>query len=305
MNYQTFEPSQDLTSLIKCYWTLESPKEQTHEKQTIVPDGCMEMIFHYGDLFRQYTENKISIIQPRCFVIGQLTRPLEIQPTGETGIFSVRFHPNGFLPFSTIPIKEMENTTVSFEKLFGKDGQEIEQAILKANSTTERIKLIETFLLNRLPNTETVDRIVKSTVETILTANGQLSIDEISKQTNINRRQLERKFSSTIGLSPKQLSKTIRLQATLKMLLNKKFTSLKFSSTIGLSPKQLSKTIRLQATLKMLLSKKFTSLTALAYQSEYYDQAHFIKDFKELTGFTPKEFYGNNLKMSSLFYGTD
>jgi len=276
MNYQTFEPSQDLTSLIKCYWTLESPKEQTHEKQThekqtIVPDGCMEMIFHYGDLFRQYTENKISIIQPRCFVIGQLTRPLEIQPTGETGIFSVRFHPNGFLPFSTIPIKEMENTTVSFEKLFGKDGQEIEQAILKANSTTERIKLIETFLLNRLPNTETVDRIVKSTVETILTANGQLSIDEISKRTNINRRQLERKFSSTIGLSPKQLSKTIRLQATLKML----------------------------------LSKKFTSLTALAYQSEYYDQAHFIKDFKELTGFTPKEFYGNNLKMSSLFYGTD
>jgi len=271
MNYQTFKPSHDLTSLIKCYWTLETPKKQTLEKQTIVPDGCMEMIFHYGDLFRQYTENKISIIQPRCFVIGQLTQPLEIEPTGETGVFSVRFHPDGFLPFSTIPIKEMENKTISLEKLFGKDGEEIEQAILKANSTSERIKLIETFLLNRLADTETVDRIVKSTIETILTANGQLSIDEISKQTNINRRQLERKFSSTIGLSPKQLSKTIRLQATLKMLLN----------------------------------KKFTSLTALAYESEYYDQAHFIKDFKELTGFTPKEFYGNNLKMSSLFYGTD
>jgi len=71
------------------------------------------------------------------------------------------------------------------------------------------------------------------------------------------------------------------------------------------SPKQLSKTIRLQATLKMLLTKKFTSLTALAYENEYYDQAHFIKDFKDQTGFTPKEFYGSNLKMSSLFYGTD
>jgi len=271
MNYRTFETSEDLSTFIKCYWTLESLKEQTPEKQTIVPDGCMEMIFHYGDLFRQYTENGNSIIQPRCFVIGQLTRPLEIEPTGETGIFSVRFHPDGFMPFSTISIKEIENTTVSLEKLFGKIGLEIEQAILKANSTTERIKLVETFLLNRLADTETVDQIVKSTVETILTANGQLSIDEISKQKNINRRQLERKFSSTIGLSPKQLSKTIRLQATLKMLLN----------------------------------KKFTSLTALAYESEYYDQAHFIKDFKELTGFTPKEFYGKNLKMSSLFYGTD
>jgi AraC-like DNA-binding protein len=267
MNYQTFEPNQDLNTLIKCYWTLESPKEETPQKQTIVPDGCMEMIFHYGDLYRQYTENGNSIIQPRCFVIGQLTRPLEIEPTGEIGVFSVRFHPNGFLPFATIPIKEMENTAVSLEKLFGKDGQKIEQRILNASSTSEKIKLIEEFLLNRLTNIETVDRIIKSTVDTILTANGQLSIDELSKQTKINRRQLERKFSSTIGLSPKQLSKTIRLQATLKILLN----------------------------------KNFTSLTALAYQHEYYDQAHFIKDFKELTGLTPKEFYGNKLKMTSFF----
>ncbi len=271
MKYQTFKPCNDLKKLIKCYWTLESLKDDSPEKQTIVPDGCMEMIFHYGDLYRQYTENGNSIIQPKCFVIGQLTRPLEIEPTGETGIFSVRFQPNGFLPFTTMPIKDMENTAVSLEKLFDNDGLEIEQKILTATSTFERVRLIEEFLLNRLTDAEIIDGIVKSTVETILTANGQLSVDELAKHTNINRRHLERKFSSAIGLSPKQLSKTIRLQATLKMLLN----------------------------------KKFTSLTALAYDNAYYDQAHFIKDFKELTGFTPKEFYGSNLKMSSLFYGTD
>lgn len=271
MNYQTFEPGHDLTSFIKCYWTLDGPKEETPEKQTIVPDGCMEMIFHYGDLYKQFNEGRNSVIQPKCFVIGQLTRPLEIEPTGETGIFSVRFHPNGFLPFATIPIKKMENTAVRLEKLFGRVGQEIGQKILNADSTLERINLIEAFLLSRLTDPTAIDRIVKSTIETIMTANGQLSVDELSKQTNINRRQLERKFSSTIGLSPKQLSKTIRLQATLKMLLN----------------------------------KKFTSLTSLAYENEYYDQAHFIKDFKEFTGYTPKEFYGSNLKMSTLFYGTD
>lgn len=270
MKYQTFKPSDALGTLITCYWILENPKEKKPEKQTIVPDGCMEMIFHYGDLYKQYTENGNSIIQPKCFVIGQLTQPLEIEPTGRTGIFSVRFHPNGFLPFSTAPIKKMENKAVSLEELFGDDGLEIQQKILNTNSTEKRIELVESFLLERLTDANTIDRIVKSTVDSILKANGQLSVDELSQQIKINRRQLERKFSSTIGLSPKQLSKTIRLQATLNMLLN----------------------------------KKFTSLTALAYENDYYDQAHFIKDFKELTGFTPKEFYGNNLKMSSLFYGT-
>jgi len=271
MNYQTFESDQDLTAFIKCYWTLESPKEQTSEKQTIVPDGCMEMIFHYGDLYKQYMDNGNSIVQPRCFVIGQLTRPLEIKPTGETGIFSVRFHPEGFLPFTTLPIKEMENTAVSLEKLFGKDGQEIGEQVLKANSTSERIKLVEIFLLDRLTDIETIDRIVRSTVETIITANGQLSINELSRDSKVNRRQLLRKFYSAIGLSPKQLSRTIRLQATLKML----------------------------------LSDQFSNLAELAYENEYYDQAHFIKEFKEFTGSTPKEVYGNHLKMSSLFYGTN
>ena len=51
MNYQTFEPHQDLAPLIKCYWTLESPKEISPAKQTIVPDGSLTMLqFHYTRL---------------------------------------------------------------------------------------------------------------------------------------------------------------------------------------------------------------------------------------------------------------
>jgi AraC-like DNA-binding protein len=270
MNYQTFEPGEALNRLVKCYWILENPREENPQAQTIVPDGCMEMIFHYGDVYQQYLETGDSIIQPRCFVIGQLTRPLEIMPTGITGIFAVRFHPEGFLAWATVPIKELENKAVSLGQLFGKDGLEIEHRILKARSVSERITHIETFLISRLTRADTLDRIIKSTVETILTANGQLSVEDLSRHIQINRRQLERKFSTAIGLSPKQLSKTIRLQAMLKLL----------------------------------LTKKFTSLTALAYEGEYYDQSHFIKDFREFTGYTPGEFYGNNLKMSALFYGT-
>ncbi len=267
MNYQMFEPREELASLVKCYWILEGPAQDQPDRQTIIPDGCMEMIFHYGDLYKQYLGDGTSIIQPGCFVFGQITRTLEIEPTGATGIFSVRFHPYGFVPFATLPIKDMENRAVPLAELFGSDGMAIEQQILNASTTAERIERIEAFLLSRLANPNTIDQIIKSTIDTMLTANGQISINELSRLTNINRRQLERKFAAAIGLSPKQLSKTIRLQATLNMLLD----------------------------------KKFTSLTALAYAGEYYDQAHFIRDFKEFTGLTPKEFYGDSLKMTSLF----
>lgn len=271
MNHKIFEPQQSLEEWVKCYWTLESDFENTPLKNTIIPDGTMKLIFHYGDTYKHHPDDKESIILPKCFLIGQLTKPYIVEPLGITGSFVVRFKPNGFSHFANISIREIQNTAVPLNKLFGKDGDKIGEQILNASSTSERIELIEAFLLNRLTDRKTIDNIVKSTVETILNANGQFSVNELSEKNNINRRQLTRKFSSTIGLSPKQFSKTIRIQNTLRTL----------------------------------LTKEVTSLTDLAYQNEYFDQAHFIKDFKEFTGLTPKEFYGDNLKMSLIFDSKD
>lgn len=271
MDYNTFEPPSTLHTLIKCFWTLESNIGDKLEKQRIVPDGCMEMIFHFGDLYKQYLSDGSVIIQPRCFVFGQITSPLDIEPTGCTGIFAVRFFPEGFVPFSTLPISEMENRAVPLSELFGQAGIHLEQEVISAQTTEERIVLCEKFLISRLTTPATIDRVVKSSVETILNLNGQLSVNELIQHVGISRRQLERRFSSVVGISPKQLARIIRLQATIKMLLN----------------------------------GQFTSLTAVAYEGDFYDQAHFIKDFKAFTGMSPKKFYADNFKMSSLFYGTE
>jgi AraC-like DNA-binding protein len=225
------------------------------------------LIFLYGDTYKHHSKSGEITTLPKCFLIGQLTEPYVIEPVGVTGSFVVQFKPNGFLPFATIPIKEMENTAVPLEKLFGQKGLEIEQRILNANTTTEKIQIIETFLIKLLAERKTIDNVVNSTIDTIYTSNGQFSVNEFSKSSNISRRQLARKFSDSIGLSPKQLAKIIRIQTTLKALLN----------------------------------QEITSLTDLAYENEYFDQAHFIKDFKEFTGLTPKEFFGDDLKMSLIF----
>jgi AraC-like DNA-binding protein len=271
MEYNTYAPSGDMANFIKCFWTLEAPADEHPEKQRIVPDGCMEMIFHYGDKYKQYLDETSAIIQPRCFVFGQITSPLDIAPTGATGIFAVRFHPDGFTPFASQPIHAMENRAVPLEELFGQEGGQLANAVLKASGTPERIATVQGFLEQRLTLPQTIDCIAKKSVAAMLELNGQVQVDELSERLNINRRQLERRFASVIGLSPKQLAKIIRLQATLKMLDN----------------------------------KHFTSLTSLAYENGYFDQTHFIKDFKEFTGVSPSQFYAGSLKMTALFAGSD
>jgi len=124
--------------------------------------------------------------------------------------------------------------------------------------------------LERLNSNATIDHIVKTTIETLLLTSGSTPIKDILGDDLSKRRQLERRFLRQIRLSPKQLSKVIRLQTALKLLLNKEPSD---------------------------------SLTKIAYESEYYDQAHFIRDFREFTGTTPKQFIADKeMALSTLFY---
>lgn len=270
MNYQTFQPYSDLEPFVKCYWILEVPTEKSASRQRIVPDGCIEMIFILGDDIKRYTSGDKFIIQPRAMVIGQITKPFFIEPTGYVNCFAARFYPYGFANVMPTPIQKLADKETPMSLLFGqKPSKELEQKIILANDTKERIEIIEGFLLDKLNDKTIIDGIVKTTIDAILLTGGGTAINTILKDDLSKRRQLERKFIKQIGISPKQLGKVIRLQTALKMLLN----------------------------------QQAESFTKIAYESEYYDQAHFIKDFKEFTGTTPKGFMEDNqMVLSSLFY---
>lgn len=273
MNYQTFEPSSALAPLVKCYWSLEVPPGVHPQKQRIIPDGCMEMIFILGDNIRRYTTENDFIIQPRALVVGQLSKPFVIEPTGYVHCFAARFYPYGFANFITTPLKELENKETPIADLFGENvAKALEKKIILTETNAERIEVIQTFFLTKLNEQSTIDHIVKATIDTLLATNGSISIKTIVDEELSNRRQLERKFLKQVGMSPKQLSKVIRLQAALRLLLN----------------------------------RKNENLTEIAYQSDYYDQAHFIRDFKDFTGINPKEFLKDDeMLLSSVFYTGD
>ncbi|PZR41398.1 MAG: AraC family transcriptional regulator [Azospira oryzae] len=273
MNYQTFQPHADLESIVKCYWTLEVPVQTDTQRQRIIPDGCIEMIFILGDDIKRYTAGDNFIIQPRAMILGQTIEPFFIEPTGYVNSFAIRFYPYGFSNFVTTSIKDLVNKETPIHQLFEKkETKELEQKIIHATDVYKRIEIIEHFLLDKLKNKSTIDLIVKSTIDVLFSTRGIAPINSIVKSNLSKRRQLERKFLQQVGMSPKQLGKIIRLQTALRMLLN----------------------------------KPSDSLTEIAYESKYYDQAHFIKDFKDFTGTTPKAFLVNDkMLLSSLFYSKE
>lgn len=246
---------------------MEADRMEEPVRQRILPDGCMEMMFHYGDGYQQFFEDGTSILQPKSFVFGQITSFIEVAPTGMTGIVSARFLPEGLTPFLDMPVSALENKAVSIKDVFGEKGTMVEKEVMAANDNQQRIKIIEAFLLSRLAEPQAIDTITKACVEVIFQSQGQLGVVELADKVKMNRRNMERKFVAAIGMSPKQLSRVARLQATLKML----------------------------------EEKKFTSLTSLAYENGYYDQAHFIKDFREFTGMSPKQFFAENFRFAVLF----
>jgi AraC-like DNA-binding protein len=270
MTYNTFQPQSSLESLIKFYWTLEVPYDPNNQKQIIVPDGCIEMTFNLADPIKKYLSETEYIINPNFVVMGQRTKSYYILPVGNVDSFAICFYPHGFANFVDAPLEALVDKEIPITELFGKtDGSELEKKIVAAKDTNERIEIIETFLLHKLQEERTISNIVKSTVELLLSTNGNTSINSITENDLAKRRKLERHFKKQIGIGPKQLSKVIRLQATLQMILN----------------------------------KEAGTLTDVAYENEYFDQNHFIKDFKEFVGITPKEFLGNeNMALSSLFY---
>jgi hypothetical protein len=273
MNYQTYQPHPDLQSAVKLFWTLEIPAQPDVQPQLILPDGCIDIIFVLGEDIKRYTSGDNFIIQPREMVLGQITEPFYVEPTGHVNSFAVRFYPYGFANFVQVPINELANRETLIALLFGEEiATQLTQKIKQATDTVHRIAILERFLLERLNDQTTVDNIVKNTIDTILLTRGAEAINSILGDDLSKRRQLERKFVRQIGISPKQLGKVIRLQTVLKMLLN----------------------------------NQSESLTAIAYESDYYDQAHFIKDFKDFTGITPKDFLGDEkMILSSLFYKKD
>jgi AraC-like DNA-binding protein len=263
MQYKEISPPLELKPYIKCFWTLENSAVNPPVPERILPDGCTELIFHFGDLFIQlYGERRE--IQPRSFMYGQLKQFIEVMPSGKTGIVAARFFPYGFSAFTALAASAMTEKKMSIDLLFGESGKKIEHDIVHSKSMEERLQLLQSFLSKQVKEEAEEDRILSYCVEALADSNGQLPIQNLTTNLQMSYKTLERRFYAKIGVSPKQYARIVRFHHLFHQI----------------------------------ESKQIQSLTDLAYESGYYDQAHFIRDFKHFSGISPRQYFNQKNELS-------
>ena len=133
------------------------------------------------------------------------------------------------------------------------------RGLASAANNHERVAIIQEYLCRQLEKLKNPDKTVEHWLWQVNFFKGQLTVEDLSRKVNISQRQLGRRFNQTVGLSPKEFSRVTRFIHSLTHL--KKYPLL--------------------------------SLTEIAYESGYYDQAHFIHDYKSYSGLTPGELVAN------------
>jgi len=267
MEYNVYAPGESMSPYIRCYWTLEGAAPADGPKrERIFPDGCMELLFHYGDLFKKFDGDHF-FMQPKSFLHGQLKRFMEVEATGGVGVFSVRFNPAGLRPFVNMDIHKLTDRVVPVHELWGNDAQVWEARMSAAGSAEERIRCVEEFLLSRQDASVDKNNLVAQSVTRIEQAAGMLSIDGLAEELCVVRRHLERKFSEHVGLTPKMFARIMRFNHTLKLI----------------------------------EQKEWSSLAYIAQEGGFYDQAHFIKDFRDFTGLNPTTYFAEDLDLVRFF----
>jgi AraC-like DNA-binding protein len=245
-----------LAPFVKCIWSAESDGP-IHDagRERILPDSCVELVFHFHDPYRTHFPGGRSALQPRGFVVGQMRRFLEIEPAGRAGLVAIRFHARGAYLFFHRPLCEVAAGLVDLEDVWPERAREWTERIALAGGMAARVRLIELALLGLLAENGRTDLAVDRALEIIQATRGQLRVDDLASRIGVSCRQLSRQFQRAVGLGPKEFGRVSRFQHSVRVL----------------------------------AAGTHRSLTEVALACGYFDQAHFNHEFRDLAGMTPGE----------------
>ncbi len=258
MLYRKIPPPPRLTPFVRFFWVLECSVSDIPYVHRTMADGCAELIVHYKGRFEELDAPGTSDGY-RSMVHAQSRTFRRFRTKENFGIFGAYLYPFTVSFLTRTPSADTSDHLIDLSSLFGSDGRELEERLMLAETTARRIELLAGFLDGKLSRISPMEERIFSSIRHVVHSHGSDNVGRLAERFNMSTRQLERTFKDHAGFSPKLFSRIARFQSAIRE---------------GYGP--------------------IRSLTDLALNCGYYDQSHFIHEFKAFSGHHPRAFFIDN-----------
>lgn len=266
-SFDIIKPCSLLEPFIKYYWILDY-ESRVVEPIRVIPYGCVQFTFYLGERINSLGSNNDSSYKDQAVVTGQISSFFDVFPQGKIRLITIVFKPFGAKPFFDFPIFEIQNNIIPIKDINNKEWLDLENRLGDCVDNKSIVSCLENNLLKKLEKNTLFNSYSSINNERIMLAinriddsKGTINIKDLSSLACLSDKQFNRIFADYVGMNPKNFLRIIRYQSVLLKLQNS----------------------NIKAT-------KAVDFLDLVYDCGYYDQSHLINNFKEFTGYTPKEY---------------
>lgn len=258
MIFQPYPPSPSLQSFVQCYLEADCRNIKEAGKNVLFPNGLSGIFFNFGDAGKLIIKEEYKT--PAVSIFGQIDRYFTI--THLPGFYSlgVMLQPTVLSHLFRVDMSAFTNKAFDGQLLCS-EMKPLHEQMAEAIHVKQKIELIEAYLtarLKQLPQLTLADEALH-----LIHHYGITSVEQLARQLRVSDRHLETQFKTKIGLSPKTYSLIHRFKRMEQQVI--KLPSIQWQQ--------------------------------MEFANEYYDQNHFIKDFKRFTGLTPSRYLLEKLDM--------
>jgi methylphosphotriester-DNA--protein-cysteine methyltransferase len=246
-------PRPPLSHVVESIWYGENAP--AHDLERLLPTGEVDLIIEVRDgQLRRYELDALD--SPRRFVgpivSGAHSKPYVIHTAQQASLLGVRFKSGCAREIIDVPLDLLGNDHVALSEIWGSAALSLQEAVMKAPTPQQRCARVESALAGRLRGGRGPHPAIVAAVSALARAEDPSPVTAVACASGLSKRRFIELFRRDVGLRPKQFARVMRFRRALA-----------------------------------LLSRPEVSLSSLGLDAGYYDQAHFTREFKELSGLSP------------------
>ncbi|MEM7031635.1 MAG: helix-turn-helix domain-containing protein [Chloroflexota bacterium] len=261
-------PTGFLSQYVSSIWLLEA-EAANHKRERTLPTGAIDLVFNLAredsQLYKGSNFDEVqTILGP--VVCGAHTHPFGVDTTQSIKTLGIHFKPGGAAAFLGLPADELQNQNIALQDLWGPRADALLDQLRHEKTIEQRFALLDQTLRAGLDVSMHTDRLTRLAIPLMEQAHSAIRIKTLADQFGLSQRQFYQIFRQNVGVTPKVFLRLQRFQKALKKL-----------DAVSQNP----------------------DWAIFAAESDYYDQAHLIREFSAFTGLTPTQYQAQKIHRSN------